>query len=321
MSNPYKTAWLPGPSKTQFYTRTYLPPSSSPPKALLIYIHGFSDHIGRYTHLHTSISARGVVVFTYDQRGFGKTALDLENNGGKKGTYAKTSWREQFEDMEWAVGVARKEYPGLKTFLMGQSMGGGLVLGFPTRTTPPPSPSTISLLSGVIATSPLLLQTTPASKVLRWVGGKASSFAPYMTIPAEVDATELSHDPEIVKEAQTDPLIKYIGSLRGLSDMLGGGEALLAKDYQNWPKSLPILILHGTEDKVTSHVASEKFVEKLVVDDKKLSLYTGAYHELSHEPDGVKEKMIDEVASWILARSGPTSEGTSAAPEAVASKL
>lgn len=44
------------------------------------------------------------------------------------------------------------------------------------------------MISGVIASSPLLLQTFPASKLLRWVGEKAAFVLPWMPFPAEVHA-------------------------------------------------------------------------------------------------------------------------------------
>lgn len=46
----------------------------------------------------------------------------------------------------------------------------------------------VASLTGVIATSPLIQQTTPASKLVRWLGGKAAAVAPYTLIAASVDS-------------------------------------------------------------------------------------------------------------------------------------
>jgi len=56
---------------------------------------------------------------------------------------------------------------------------------------------------------------------------------------------------------------------------------------------------HGTEDKVTSHTASEGFHDKISAEIKRISLFTGGYHELHNEPDGVKEKLANEVVAFI----------------------
>ena len=61
-----------------------------------------------------------------------------------------------------------------------------MVLAFGTRTTPPPDKDTLAMLSGVIASSPLLLQTFPASKIARFAGGKLSGVFPGLLIDALV---------------------------------------------------------------------------------------------------------------------------------------
>jgi len=83
--------------------------------------------------------------------------------------------------------------------------------------------------------------------------------------------------------------------------MFDGGKKLLDEDYVRFPQSLPLLILHGDADKITSHDASKKFVEKIEANDKTFSSYAGGYHELANEPDGMDDRFTDEVTAWILA--------------------
>ncbi|KAI0919099.1 hypothetical protein AcW1_003438 [Taiwanofungus camphoratus] len=297
-AHEFDEAWLAGPDGHKFYTRTYK--AADVPQAVILFIHGFAEHIARYEHAHRDWADRGFTVFTYDQRGFGRTALDAEHHS-KDSAYGKTRFSNQMRDIEWWTRRLKEEQSKLPLFLVGQSMGGQLALAFPTRVESPPSKEAVSMISGVIASSPLLLQTFPASKLLRWVGEKAAFVLPWMPFPAEVHAENLSHDPAVNDAVSKDPLFKERGTLRGLADMLGAGEQLLWNDYRNWPKNLPVLILHGTDDKVTSCTASEEFFNKLDAEDKKLSLYPDAYHELSNEPNGVKEKFIDECISWVQA--------------------
>jgi len=123
MSNEtYTESWLLGPQSTMFYTRTYLPPSQQPPKAAVVFVHGYAEHIGRYTHFHPLFAARGIAVFTYDQRGYGLTAQDTKGNKSKGSSYGKTSWKEQMEDVAWAIEHAKETFKGLPLFLMGHSM-------------------------------------------------------------------------------------------------------------------------------------------------------------------------------------------------------
>ncbi|KAL4068655.1 Alpha/Beta hydrolase protein [Scleroderma yunnanense] len=296
-SAAYTEAWLSGPQKTRFYTRTYKPEETQP-KAVVVFVHGFMEHIARYEHVFPPWSARGIAVFTYDQRGFGRTALD-EQNRSKDSAYAKTSWKEQLEDIEWAIGHAKQEFGGVPVFLYGHSMGGTLVLAFPTRANPPPSKEVVSGLAGVISASPLIHQAKPAAKAARWLGRQASRLVPALTISALVNSKDISHDQAVNEAYMKDPYVIQAGSLKGLSDMLDGGENLLRKDYVRWPKQLPLLLVHGSEDKVTSFKASEQFHGVLAADDKHFSAYTNGFHELHNEPDGVKERLIEECITWV----------------------
>lgn len=119
--SPFTESWLSGPQETRFFTRTYRP--SSPAKAAVVFVHGFAEHIARYEHVFPTWSSRGIAVFAYDQRGFGRTALD-EQNKSKDSAYAKTSWKEQFEDIEWAVQYTKQQFIGAPVFLYGHSMVG-----------------------------------------------------------------------------------------------------------------------------------------------------------------------------------------------------
>ena len=119
-NNAYTESWLVGPQSTKFYTRTYSPPSQ--PKAVVVFLHGFAEHIGRYTHFHPWLAAKGIAVFAYDQRGYGLTAQDKGGNKSRDSAYGKTSWKEQMDDIAWAVQHASKTFEGVPLFLMGHSM-------------------------------------------------------------------------------------------------------------------------------------------------------------------------------------------------------
>ncbi|KAF9075647.1 alpha beta-hydrolase [Rhodocollybia butyracea] len=294
--------WVTGPQLTQFYTRTYLP-TSGPPRALIVFLHGFAEHTGRYSHIHPKLSERQVALWTFDQRG--KTVV-------KKSSWGKTSWSDQMQDLDWAVKTAMKEVPGVPTFLFGHSMGGGEVLSFVTQQSyaKPEYAETVASLTGVIITSPLIRQTTPAAKLLRWFGGKVAIVSPYTLIPADVDAKYLSHSPEFNEAYVQDPLIKSTGSLKGLGDMLTEGEKLLSVGCHQWPKKLPVLFMHGDEDKVTSVKATQEFCERIDADDKKIIIYPGGYHELQSELPDVRQQLVSDIVSFVLGHisSKPTME-------------
>lgn len=115
----FTEAWLPGPKSASFYTRTYHPPSGSP-SGVVVFIHGFTEHVARYEHVHMRWADRGFVVFTFDQRGFGRTALDPKKS--PSAVYGRTGDADQISDIEWALRVAQEANPTVPLFLMGHSM-------------------------------------------------------------------------------------------------------------------------------------------------------------------------------------------------------
>ncbi|KAJ3998699.1 Alpha/Beta hydrolase protein [Lentinula boryana] len=319
MSSPFSSGshtmtekWVTGPQETQFYTRTYTP-SSGAPRALIVFVHGFQEHVGRYAHIHPSFAQNGLALWTYDQRGYGRTALDKEHRS-KNSSWGKTGWSDQMQDVDWAVRTAREKVPGVPVFLMGHSMGGGEVLSFVIQQSyrSPQYVETVALLAGVIVTSPLIQQTTPASKTLRWLGGKVAIISPYTLIPAAVKATDLSHSPEFNDAYVQDPLIKSTGSLRGIAEMLAEGEKLLSVGCHHWPKKIPVLFIHGDADRVTSAEATQVFFRTIDAEDKRIIIYPEGFHELQNEHPDVRHKLVTDIVSFVQARN--TSQSTDILP-------
>ncbi|KZT03144.1 lysophospholipase [Laetiporus sulphureus 93-53] len=300
-TSAYTEEWLTGPTSTKFYARAY---SADSPKAVLIYVHGAAEHTGRYTQTHSALASRGVTVVAYDQRGFGRTALDIERKS-KDSSYGKTSLAQQLQDLEWFVKHVHHRYPDLPIFLMGFSMGGVVILSFATCDDAPPAKSTVALLSGAIAAAPTFLLTKSPSKFVRWAGEKVRAIAPNLVYPIQNKTEDLSRNAETNKAYEEDPFVKTPGSLRGIGDALDAGEELLYKSYQNWPPELPILILQGADDQASSisqvslPSATEQFFERLPATDKKLSIYSNACHELHNEPESVKEQYLDDCVKFI----------------------
>ncbi|GJE91344.1 alpha/beta hydrolase [Phanerochaete sordida] len=303
--------WLPGYDGTQFYTRTY---AATFPKAVVLFMHGFAEHVGRYEHAHVQYPARHITLFAFDVRGYGRTALDTEHKS-RDMAYSKTSWDAQLRDIEFFGHHLAQTYPGTPLYLMGHSAGGAAVLTYFTRSSAPPSPEGTRLFKAVIASSPCITLTHPKPRIVRWAGSKLALLRPWQLIPADVGIENITRNQASRDAYAKDPLIKKTGSLRALDDMLTGGEKLLTDDYAKWPKDLPLLIVHGTADQVTSCDASKQFFEKVPALDKKISLYEGGYHELVQEPDGIPDRLVNECISWIethLPAKSPSAPGTPA---------
>lgn len=61
------------PDGVRCFSKRWSPQSTTPPRSLLVALHGFAEHIGRYDHVWPIFAARNIEVFGYDQRGFGRS--------------------------------------------------------------------------------------------------------------------------------------------------------------------------------------------------------------------------------------------------------
>ncbi|KAI0759681.1 lysophospholipase [Trametes elegans] len=299
MTAVFTEEWLDGFDGHHFYTRTY-PAAPGPTKAVLVFVHGFADHIGRYEDVHPRFAQRGIAVFAYDMRGFGRTALDAAHRSPDE-FYGKTSRALELADLEWWVKRAHTAFPGAPIFLMGYSAGAGMTLAFATRTEPPPTPETVSLVSGIISQGPLVHLTYPVSKVGRALLRGVSKVAPSFPMSAPMPAKRFSRNPAVVEALEKDTLRMNRGTVRGLDNMISQGEQLLDEGYKNWPKDLPLLMSWGTADEVNCPKAGVAFYNKLETNDKKLLEYEGILHDLLHEAGDVPDKVLEEYFAWIEA--------------------
>ncbi|GAA6038080.1 hypothetical protein JCM8097_007536 [Rhodosporidiobolus ruineniae] len=296
----------------RFFTKHWQPTKAT---AQVLFVHGFVEHIERYDHAFPRFADQGISVFAYDQRGFGKTASFNPKS------YAVTSWKEQLDDLAFFLEHARSLNPGVPLFLFGHSMGGGLSLAFCTRS-PPLRPDLLSQLSGVIASSPLLRQSKGVKTPLPIVrlGSLVGKISGGLTLSAKVKPEDCTRDPEQQKLYANDPLCLQKGTFRGVGDMLLGGDTLVNRDWVHFPASLPLLIVHGTADKVTCPDASKEFVDKVKGDkvgatDATFKPFEGFYHEMHNEPEPDRNVELDYLVSWILAHSSsPSSASSSALP-------
>jgi len=298
MAETYTEEWIIGPSNTNFFTRLYPSTTAEPAKASFVFIHGFQEHIARYDHVFQRVQAAGYSVFAFDQRGWGQTALNVEHKSPTS-SYGLTTRPQQLGDAEFFIKRESerlgKEVP---LFLWGHSMGGGVVLSFGTAKAPPPAESTLHLLSGIVVGCPLIKQATPAAKILRLAGALLARVVPWAPFPAEVKAEDLSHDPAVVAAAKKDPLMKTYGTIGGINDMLAAGDFLAAKGWQDWPKSMPLLMILATGDKICSYPAAKEFYVHVDADDKHVVEFEGAYHEVMNEPAPVWKDAVDAIVSW-----------------------
>jgi alpha-beta hydrolase superfamily lysophospholipase len=113
-----------------------------------------------------------------------------------------------------------------------------------------------------------------------------------------LDASTLSADPEVVAQYQRDPLV-YHGSTR----IRTGAEFLrcIKRALELAPAfNLPLLVVHGSEDRLCGPEGSTGLMAVVGSGDKQLKLYDGVRHEVFFEKGGAAA--VGDVAAWLRAR-------------------
>ncbi len=250
---------------------------SNEPKAAIILIHGLGEHCQRYEHVAQALTEKGYSLY----------AMDLPGHGKSTGVRGHIDSFEVFTDA--ALNLLKRvgqEKPELPKFILGHSMGGLIVSRFLLDHQDKVSGA---MLSGPAIQSP---QEPPA-----WQVGLIKTIAKFIPTAKmlALDASEVSRDPKVVEKYMNDPLIsKEKLSARFLVEMTNTMEDVKTKANEI---SLPILIMHGSKDSMTSPSGSELLFNTCGSSVKTLELYDGLYHEILNEPE--QNTVINDILSWL----------------------
>ncbi len=248
------------------------------PKASVFIVHGLGEHLGRYDNVTNTLKEYNL--FLLDLRGHGKS-------GGKRGHVMR--FDEYLDD----VDALRNEMKGLvqgKTFILGHSMGGLIVLRYAIY-----RPEGIS---GVVSSGPLLGVNVKVPKIKDMIGRLVANLAPGLSMSNEIDTGKLSHNKAVVDAYNNDPLVHAKVSARWYVEMVKAMEDTNANAGR---LSMPCLILHGSADALTNPESSREFFEKAGSKDKTYKLYDGYYHEVYNEVE--KQKPLSDMAEWLNKRA------------------
>ncbi|MGI6740248.1 MAG: lysophospholipase [Brevefilum sp.] len=246
-------------------------------KAGIIIVHGLGEHSGRYSNVVNHMLPRGYALYGFDHIGHGKS-------GGQRELVE--SFADYTDTLTTFAGMVKAWLPDKPIFLLGHSMGGlitsyylldhsdafrGAVISAPAITVPD------NINQGTIAIAKLLSKIAPKMGMM------------------QLDANEISKDPEVVRIYLEDPLV-FTGKtpVRLMAEML---KAMIRVDAEMEKISLPIIIVQGSRDTLALPVGAEKLSQRAGSEDKTLKVYEGLYHEVFNEPE--RDRVLEDVAEWL----------------------
>ena len=257
------------------FVRSWSPPAA---RSVIVVCHGVNSHSGQYLWTGEQLTARGFAVF----------ALDLRGRGRSEGVrFYVDDVADYVSDVAATVALAKSRHPGLPVFLLGHSAGGVV-----SSTYVLDNPAAVA---GFICES-FAFQVPAPGFALAAIKG-LSHIAPHLPV-LKLKNEDFSRDPKAVEALNNDPLTAHeVQPAMTVAALVRADERL----REEFPRiTMPLLIMHGTEDRATVCRGSEFFHETAGSADKTLKLYEGHYHDLLN--DVGKEAVLADIVEWIEAR-------------------
>ena len=245
-------------------------------KGVICLVHGIGEHSSRYEHVAEKLVDSRYVMLASDLRGCGKSQ-------GKHGQIP--SYDALLEDIDLLLNTAARLFPNLPVVLYGHSLGGSLVLYYEMVRE--------NKLLGLICTSPWfrLVDEMPGFVVglirfLYWI-------IPGFIISSGLDPKKVSRDKSVVEKYKSDPLVHDKTSFRVYIQFTDAARYIMENPGKI---SLPVLLMHGSDDLITDPKSSEELYN---MNKEKISfkLWDGLHHETHNEPE--KDEVLTFLVQWL----------------------
>jgi acylglycerol lipase len=244
-------------------------------RAVIILVHGLGEHVNRYLEWAD----------LFKKEGIGFLGVDLPGHGGSDGRRGNIkSYRLTDEMIDILIRSCNKTFPGCAIYLYGHSLGGGIVLDYLLRKKP--------AIKGAIVTSPWLRLSFEPPKSKVFLASVMKNIVPGLVQPSGLNVNHISHDNSVVEKYKNDPLVHGKISVSLFDCAMKAGKYSLSHASE---LKVPVLLMHGKDDAITSPDASSEFAGKSP--EVELKLWDGGYHELHNEY--FRMEVFNYILNWI----------------------
>ncbi|XP_042053675.1 caffeoylshikimate esterase-like [Salvia splendens] len=262
-------------------------PTDTEPKALIFLCHGYG--------MECSISMRGCAARLV-KAGYEVHGIDCEGHGKSSGLLGLIT---SFDDLVYDLSdhftniSERKENRNKLRILMGESMGGAMVLRL-HRKMP-------AFWDGAILVAPMCKiadEIKPSPVVITILIALARIIPTWKLTPTPDIIDVAFRDPQVRHEVRSNPYT-YKGRPR-LQTSYQLYSASIDLEQRLQEVSLPFIVLHGKEDKVTDPSVSKTLYETARAMDKTIKLYPGMWHSLSYGelPENL-DIVYTDIVNWV----------------------
>ncbi|MGW1781304.1 alpha/beta hydrolase [Streptomyces sp. NPDC002143] len=244
------------------------------PRFLAVLVHGYGEHAGRYEELAGVLTGHGAAVFAPDHLGHGRSA-------GER--VLIEDFEDVVTDVHTVARLARAAHPDLPLVVIGHSTGGLIAARYAQRHG--------AELAALVLSGPVIgVWETP---------GRLLAQQEIPDIP--INPAALSRDPAVGAGFAADPLVWHGPMKRPTLEAFVRTLDRVAEEGDIGP--LPLLWLHGAEDRLVPLPGSRIGVERLSGDTRTERIYPGARHEVFHETN--KAEVFTDLTRFLDEVLGP----------------
>ena len=254
-------------------------PNPHAPKAVAIALHGFNDYSNAFTMPGEWLAGQGIVVYAYDQRGFGAGPYPGLWAGGER----------LIADLRDMVDAVRTQHPDTPLFIVGESMGGAVAMT--ANADAPLAVDGVILVGPAVRGRPVI----PAyQQAVLWI---AAHTVPWLALTGEGVKVTPSDNIEMLRGLSRDPLVikaTRIDAIWGIVDLMDDALAASAS------LDVPLLLLYGSRDDIIPPPATLELLDRLPTEPshaRTVAIYEDGYHMLMRDLQG--EVVWRDVAAWI----------------------
>ncbi|CAD8171041.1 unnamed protein product [Paramecium octaurelia] len=241
--------------------------------AQVIIVHGFGEHSGNYQQLTDSFLFNNFKVYLYDQRGFGYS-------GGIRG---QATVEQMHMDLDTVLQLVDRSVP---LFIFCHALGASMVISFCLM-----NPS--FQFQGLICSNAQLRVPAKYGKFKMLTLKLMTKLCPDLQVNTYHNLSYASKNNHHIKKLATDHLMHPYMSIQFAYNVLLFQQFILPNATKF---RIPILLLHGKEDKVASHLDSLDFYRIIQSKEKTLKIFDQGFHELHNDSEWPKMKIL--ITQW-----------------------
>ncbi|WP_330286341.1 alpha/beta hydrolase [Streptomyces sp. NBC_00576] len=243
-------------------------PTEQPPRYLALLAHGYAEHMGRYEELADVLVAHGAAVLGPHHQGHGRSA-------GERAVIV--DFEDVVTDLHTVAALARSAHPDVPVVLIGHSTGGLIAARFAQRYR--------DELAALVLSAPVLGSWDLPERLLE-----------LDEIPDRpINPAALSRDPAVRAAYAADPLVWHGPMKRPTLEAFVRTLETVAKSGDIGP--LPLLWLHGDDDRLVPLAGSRVGVEELRGTDWTERIFPGARHDVFLETN--KAAVFAELTAFV----------------------